>query len=53
MLQGYGAKGLLFILWDQRHLPVNFLPEASFDLPELSRNNSDGHAGPLFPSVTH
>lgn len=49
MLQGYGAWGLFFILWGQGHFPVRFLPEESFDLTELSRDNSDVHAGPIFP----
>lgn len=49
-----GLQGLFFILWNQGHLPVNFLPAESFDLICLSRDSSDVRSGPLFfPSMTH
>lgn len=48
-----GLQGLFFILWNQGHLPVNFLPAESFDLICFSRDSSDVRSGPLFfPSMT-
>lgn len=45
-----GLQGLFFILWNQGHLPVNYLPAESFDLTYLSRDSSDVRSGPLFPA---
>lgn len=45
-----GLQGLFFILWNQGHLPVNFLLAESFDFTCLSRDSSDVCSGPLFPN---